>query len=131
MSSTTLLILTVALVALGVSRLVAAETPLLAILAPSMAAVTLVAFLISSATLAISVGGVAVVVGVALVGGMVVAVTVSASTLQVLLVSSGPALVTTPAVVVQSLLVGFVASSVFSVRICHSSPPPRLADSSP
>jgi hypothetical protein len=76
--------------------------------------------LVSSATLAVPVGGVTVVVGVTFVGGMTVAVL--GRSVPITLAPPGPALVSTPAIVVEPLLVGLVSSSVFSMRICHGFP---------
>jgi len=77
-------------------------------------------------TLPVAIRSVAVIVGVAFVRGMVSTVTVGSALL--VLVSSGPTLVVSPAVVVKSFLVGLVASSVFSMWICHRFPPSGVAD---
>ena len=125
-----LLVTTVAVTSLAsaVALLVASRMLLVSsvtLLVTAHAAV--VSILVLCAPLAIPVGGVAEVVGVALVGGVSVAVPV-----RLVVVPSSPALVAGPPfVVVQSSLVGLVASSVFSIRICHGSPPPRVADSAP
>jgi hypothetical protein len=77
-------------------------------------------------TLPVAIRSVAVIVGVAFVRGMVSTVTVGSALL--VLVSSGPTFVVSPAVVVKSFLVGLVASSVFSMWICHRFPPSGVAD---
>jgi hypothetical protein len=77
-------------------------------------------------TLPVAIRSVAVIVGVAFVRGMVSTVTVGSALL--VLVSSGPTLVVSPAVVVKSFLVGLVASSVFSMWIRHRFPPSGVAD---
>lgn len=116
--ATVSLLMPAAAMAVGTGLLSMSRVPLLT--APHAAVVPTV--LVLGPALAVAVGGVAVVVGVALVGGVVV--TVPVRPVPTVLVAVGPAFVAgPPAVVVHSVPVGLVSSSVFSVRICHGSLP--------